>query len=305
MNTKTQTPFVPFLLWGIDPENILNPVDESGAYPSKAARVVFCHESYPVTVSLEGGEENPAIGRIKYFTEALANSIFVGKSYTNKYKRAVVWDFGDGTTVKGASATHTFTRPGRYTVSCLFMTSEKHAHQNEYSVEVIVKELIPTKLSPLEKNLNINYPCYCGKITRLNTIEAQFSNGWEGERKVLCERVYKDGEKEETPFSKVTDPLKERYWAIFTRREGKLVPVEDGVFSTEKDLQTIYGNFFWDATSGQVRVNLSAVMDEGELDPNDKRLKIYTIDPDSPSQTQRWGTRKITAFGAIGNIPEG
>lgn len=298
---SAETPNVPFLLWGIDRENILNPAPAGGSRQTTARRVVFCHPSYPITATLEGGEGEADIGIIKSISGGLEKSIFTGRRYTNRYKRAAVWDFGDGTTARGATATHTYTSPGRYTVSCLFTTSERQAQRNGYSVDVIVKEPIPTKLTPLQNLPESPYPCPCGKINPINTLEAQFSTGWKGERKVLCERAYADGEVEETHYSKVVDPLRERYWCIYTKKDGKATPVEDGVLPI--DLQTIYGAYYWDSTNAEVRLRMTALVTDPSIDPDDKLLSIRIISPNSPGTNQTWVNHPIIPCGTSETIP--
>lgn len=68
-------------------------------------------------------------------------------NYTNKFRKAVRWDFGDGTIIEGSTATHHYNAPGKYKISCTFYDIERKPHQSEYYITVIVKEIIPLALS--------------------------------------------------------------------------------------------------------------------------------------------------------------
>ena len=98
-------------------------VTDSPNYP------FFNHESYKIQVSVSD------------------------KNYVLFYRSAARWDFGDGTVVEGISATHYYSKPGHYTIRCTLYSFDREIIENTVSsLEVIVKEVIPTELSILDTN---------------------------------------------------------------------------------------------------------------------------------------------------------
>lgn len=116
-------------------------------------------------------------------------------SYTRVYRKAVRWDFGDGTVIEGAAAEHSYKKSGSFTIRCTFYNIDRKPVENEYTVKVYVKEVIPIKLSfvnPLEiskKELTI------GKITKLLTLESSVGANVKTLAPIVCNRISNKDEK--------------------------------------------------------------------------------------------------------------
>ena len=61
--------------------------------------------------------------------------------------KRVVWDFGDGTTTESITATHSYEKPGRYTVNCYLYDSKGTGYLDTYSAKVNITDFITDKLT--------------------------------------------------------------------------------------------------------------------------------------------------------------
>jgi PKD repeat protein len=96
-------------------------------------------------------------------------TIYHGKYYQKKFRRQVLWDFGDGTKIEGYTAEHSYKKPGRYKVTCTFFDINRQAWVNDYCIYVVVKEVLPTAISfyqPRQEKQDI----FCSKIERIATL---------------------------------------------------------------------------------------------------------------------------------------
>lgn len=73
-------------------------------------RPVFAVESFAITASL----------RPDLTTEiGYSNNVQYTKASVG-FRKAVRWDFGDGTFIEGQNASHYYSKPGKYKISCTF-----------------------------------------------------------------------------------------------------------------------------------------------------------------------------------------
>lgn len=63
------------------------------------------------------------------------------------YRNTIRWDMGDGTIIKGTSATHYYKFPGKFRITCTLYNIDGSPVENSLYTDVIVKEVIPTELS--------------------------------------------------------------------------------------------------------------------------------------------------------------
>lgn len=133
---------------------------------------VFAHSTYQITTTLNP-EYSEDFGIIYYRKDEENN--FNGKSYQKLYRKVVRWNFGDGTEVDGYSASHTYTIPGKYTISCTFFDINRQGIKNGYKIQVIVNQVIPSELVFDVDESSIT-DIKCSKIEKIAKIEALLSN---------------------------------------------------------------------------------------------------------------------------------
>lgn len=61
--------------------------------------------------------------------------------------KRIVWDFGDGTTTESITATHSYDKPGSYTVNCYLYDSKGTGYFDTYSAKVDITDFITDKLT--------------------------------------------------------------------------------------------------------------------------------------------------------------
>jgi hypothetical protein len=121
---------------------------------------LFCHETYKIKPTL-----NRKFNK-KYGMMDSENTADDGKFYQKKFRRDVLWDFGDGTKVEGYSVEHHYSKPGRYKISCTFYDINRCAWKNTFYLEVVVKEVIPTQISFVNPNEH-KTSILCSKIEKV------------------------------------------------------------------------------------------------------------------------------------------
>lgn len=95
---------------------------------------------------------------------------------SDNYRKIVRWDFGDGTIVSGITAEHFYSNPGNYKISCTFYDIFRNPIENLYTVNVVVKEVIPLKLKLADSDVKSSYNYSRSKISNLFTIESYLSS---------------------------------------------------------------------------------------------------------------------------------
>lgn len=117
-------------------------------------------------------EDNTAIYPLFNCTQSKIKTYFESSTYTKKYRKAVRWDFGDGTITEGSTAEHYYKIPGKYKISCTFYDLDRKPIENKFNVTVIVKEIIPLKLNFSDNNVQSDLAC--SKISKLVSLESSF-----------------------------------------------------------------------------------------------------------------------------------
>ncbi len=79
-----------------------------------------------------------------------------------------MWDFGDGTTSNAVSASHAYTKPGEYKVTCYFYDGDGVSYYNVFSVNIDILDFVEDKLS-ISSDFNIDHKT--GQLKNPITIE--------------------------------------------------------------------------------------------------------------------------------------
>lgn len=93
----------------------------------------------------------------------------------NYDKNNVVWDFGDGTTYTGISASHIYTWPGTYTISMYIVNDNGEPVKSTVTDTVIVHDFISTQFEYTNIKDVIDIPI--GSVT--NPIQLNFTLSWQ------------------------------------------------------------------------------------------------------------------------------
>lgn len=218
---------------------------------------------------------------------------YKGKYYQKKFRREVLWDFGDGTTKTGYSAEHSYKKPGRYKITCTFFDINRKAWVNDYSIYVVVKEVLPTILR--FDTTKTKSEITCSKVERIAKIEALNSNTIKDDLVVNIKRIFNeeehDGSYEEIgadyeSLTPITFKFMEKYWTLLESNQV-LFYNSDKVYSDDLKPTTtfnpkyneIYGKFFYDDANDNMGVSLYQVIPYKNIDDDLKSIKI--LDPNT------------------------
>ena len=190
MKTKRQVscPFGLLNIGGLmKTKPIMNVDDVIGA---EVVTPLFCHETYKLKTTFNRNLDSKfALMEIK---DDVVND---GKYYQKKFRRMVLWDFGDGYKEEGYSVEHHYAKPGRYTITCTFYDINRCAWKNSYHVVVNVKEVIPTELRFIKQFCKKEIKC--SKIERITRIEALLSMTSASELQIKSKRIFTEEEENE------------------------------------------------------------------------------------------------------------
>ena len=178
-------------------------------------------KEYTFTVKNKAGVLVPNADRlienIIYSNSGYKITVKMDSAYTSEYRKEVLWDFGDGEKVKGGQVEHYYKRPGRYTISATLFDSDRLGHLQDYTVDVVVKDLIPTMLRFDETSTKKEVKC--SKIERIAKIECLISNITDAPLDVVVKRIFSKEKEENTSKGKsyfdVKDTLNfhmDKYW---------------------------------------------------------------------------------------------
>ena len=131
---------------------------------------IFAHETYKITTTLDPTYQED-FGILSFKEE----NPLEGKSYQKLYRKSVRWNFGDGTEIDGYSATHHYDIPGKYTITCTFFDVHRQGILNEYKLQVIVKQVIPSVIS-FDTKESSKEAIKCSEITKIARLEVLLSN---------------------------------------------------------------------------------------------------------------------------------
>jgi PKD repeat protein len=264
---------------------------------------LYSHETYTIKTTFnrnhkfkgfhEGEEHNGSYFAKIHVDENSNPSILKcnGKYYQKFFRKDVLWDFGDGTKVEGYSVEHTYKKPGRYKISCTFFDIDRKAWVNDYSINVIVKEVLPTILrfdkSETKKSIN------CSKVERIARIEALNSNSVHKNLEVSVERIFTK-EQHESNFievSKKYDKINDerfgfmvKYWTLLENRQTLFYnsnEVHSDYLEPSDTYQPkyneIFGKFFYNEYDDKMDILLYQVIPYKNIDDNLKTITI--LDP--------------------------
>lgn len=238
----------------------LMPIQKYDEKTDYCRRPVFAHESYPITCTLNSNID-PSFGKLHYlkYSESTKEQYpLEGQSYQKQYRKNVRWSFGDGTEIDGFTATHYYTIPGKYTITCTFFDVDRKGVINNYEIQVIVKQIIPTMISfdNTVEDMALKRTVNCSATEQIATIEALLSNNVKNDVDIIAKRIWQANEEEEPHWDdvkKLTYPHLRRYWTFINNKkeyineterlwDEKLTPCDR--YSPE--YETIYGKFILD-----------------------------------------------------------
>lgn len=213
-----------------------NKVDEDGAPLSSEILVpLFSHESYKIKTTfntnltfLGNSSEHSFDFAQMWFNYPDVNH---KAHYQKKFRRDVLWDFGDGTQVQGYNVEHHYTKPGRYKITCTFFDINRRGWVNDFCLYVTVKEVIPTMLRFDKERTKKSIKC--SKIERITRLESLISNNVDKELNVSVKRVFSK-EEHDNNYEEIGRHYDEITKSEFFHMEKYWTPL--------KNVQTLYYN---------------------------------------------------------------
>lgn len=234
--------------------------------------------------------------------------VYQGKYYQKKFRRQVLWDFGDGTKIEGYSAEHAYRKPGRYRITCTFFDINRQAWVNNYCIYVVVKEVLPTLLRFVNQN-DENTRIKCSKIQKIAQLEALVSNTVQKELNVNVKRIFsqKEHEDEYVEIQKKFDlipktPFRfmEKSW-LFMENTQVLYYNSDKIYMNyiqptdifHPNYQNLYGKFYYNQQLNKIDFSFYQIIPFKNIDDKLKTITIIDpnerIIPDPNNQNQQEG----------------
>lgn len=278
---KIKCPFGVINIGGLIETKPIEDVDE--VVGAEAIIPLFCHESYKIKTTFNN-KIDKSFGKIP---DEEGNNTH----YQKKFRRMVLWDFGDGHKEEGYSVEHHYKKPGRYKIRCTLYDINRCAWENTFYYVVVVKEVIPTKLSfvkPLTKT-----ELRCSKIERLTQLEAMLSENCKEDLQIKAKRIFTDKEIDANyeeigrSFRELDDEILKftrKYWA-FLENEQQLIFQSNKIYGDKlqpKDLFTpnyiqLYGKFYYDKDNKDtepIKLRIYQVIPYKEIDDNLKTIRV-------------------------------
>ena len=226
------------------------------------------------------------------------------KYYQKKFRRNVLWDFGDGTKIEGYSAEHAYKKPGRYKITCTFFDINRQAWVNNYCIYVVVKEVLPTVLR-FDKTYT-NPKIKCSKVERIARMEALLSNTIAEPLTVSAKRIFSQQEHEEEyieiskKFDQIPDNIfrfMDRSWC-FLENTQVLYYNSDDVYMNyiepsdifHPNYQDLYGKFYYNELDNTIDFSFYQVIPFKNIDENLKTITI--LDPNASILSEEGETYK-------------
>lgn len=78
--------------------------------------------------------------------------------------RRIVWDYGDGTSSEAMTGTHSYSRPGRYKVTCYLYDRSGESYYDTFTQNVDVVDYVPNYIT-LSATNSIEYTLTAGRLT--------------------------------------------------------------------------------------------------------------------------------------------
>ena len=216
-------------------------------------------------------------------------TIYHGKYYQKRFRRQVLWDFGDGTKIEGYSAEHAYKKPGRYKITCTFFDINRQAWVNDYCIYVVVKEVLPTTISFYQPKTE-KQEIFCSKIERIATLQATLSNTVNQQLEIVAKRIFSEEEhntiKEQIDskfdkLPKVPFRFMKRCWSLFENIQELYYNSQEvymnNIQPTDRfhpEYQQIYGKFYYNEIKDEIDFTAYQVIPYKNID---KKLKSITI----------------------------
>lgn len=268
-------------------------------------RPIFCHPNFEIETTFNAdddpnGPENSEFGLYngKYYTKTTSQS--------TGFRKRVLWNFGDGTEVESITAKHTYTRPGKYRITCIFFDIDRKGHQNQYYIDVIVKEIIPTMIS-FDKDKSSVSEIKCSKPELIAKIQATLANTVEEDLKVCAKRVFQYKQlAHENTYDEVKEkqfPHLHKYYTFLEKKPNyyidTLISAEDKLEPTDKytlDYHVILGEFIVKEQDGKNILDVNLYKFE-EFKNMPTQPDLLMLDPWCDiSEGETWISKKVNRF---------
>lgn len=240
---------------------------------------LFCHESYKIRTTFDRNLDE-SFGILNGDNIPL----YDGKYYQKMFRKHVLWDFGDGTQKEGYYAEHSYKRAGKYKISCMFFDINRKSWVNDYSIHVIVKEVLPTMIQ-FDKEFTKSQ-VKCSKPERIARLQAFNSQTVKNDLKIKIERIfdeeyYEDTEKNYESLDNSILKDKNAYWTLMENTKQfyyntnevfseNLVPTK--IFTPKYD--KIYGKFYYNQITDEIDLALYQVIPYKNIDNNLKKIPV-------------------------------
>lgn len=174
---------------------------------------------------------------------------------------------GDGTVIKGTSATHYYKFPGKFRITCTLYNIDGSPVENSLYTDVIVKEVIPTELSFVDP-ANWKQNIAACKNNFLGSMQVTLSNNISSEPAVSAIRRWEEGKNENSYFDINKDFYYhlEKYYTFLERRiihkidsnylQSMLQPTEEYI----PEYLPLYGKYVDEG--GEMKLKVYAVADK-------------------------------------------
>lgn len=254
---------------------------------------VFSHESYTIRTTLDSSL-SPELGTI--ISETSEN----GKNYKKYFRKNVRWDFGDGTETDGQFATHSYKFPGRYTITCYFFDIDRKGYKNGYSLDVIVKQAIPSKIEFVKSESSVE-SIPCSSTEKIARLDVTLSNLVSMNLNIKAQRIFENGETVRPNWEDVKELEKPQFQSYYT-----FLTIDDILQPCTKykiDYETIYGRFF--VQGGLLDIELYRVT---PFKNAEKLPDIYINDPNVSiliSEKEPTISVPIHNVSTVSEVPEG
>ena len=189
-----------------------------------------------------------------------------GIYYQKNFRRDVLWDFGDGTKIEGASVEHYYKKPGRYKITCTFFDINRRGWTNSYALYVQVKEIIPTSLRFSENEKNFKSEIKCSKIEKILKLEALISSDVEDIKLVSKRIIETDEDRTQKAYEEIKSVSRYHLRPYYTFLKNEKIYFRGGeeihssymrpVENYDVEYHEIYGKFQYDILTEQIILRL-------------------------------------------------
>ena len=241
----------------------------------------FCHESFKI---------KPTFGRHLDKSFALMED---GHHYQRKFRRMVLWDFGDGHKEEGYAVEHSYKKAGYYNITCTFYDINRRAWKNTFYIAVVVKEPIPTELRFVDDTTKDTIKC--SKTERITRLETLLSATCNSELKVKPLRIFTE-EEEDTNYEEIgrnyfevpSEILKftRKQWTFLENKQEMIYNSDkiykENLFPTKlftPQYQTLYGRYEYNKDSEDEPIVLSLYQVIPYMNINEELKTIRVLNP--------------------------